>query len=195
MYKSFLIFHATLFFAIIFTSCSGEVETEYNEKQEEGYIIPHADYDTYLKECIDMENKINSNVNNPDKKLLEDAMVKFQDFAGFFPDDVKSPDYLFKASDYALTLGKVEKSIKILNQIINDYPNYAQMESVLFNKASHLDFEMRDTTLAKQTYKEFIAKYPNSDLVDDAQSRIENIALSLEELADKFIKDLEKKPQ
>lgn len=193
MFKSILILSVYFFVALAFTSCKGEDETAYNETQED-VATPQADYDTYLKECVDIENKIISNVNNPDKKLLEDAMLKFQDFAGFFPDDAKSPDYLFKASDYALTLGKVEKSIKILSQIINDYPNYSKMENVLFNKASHLDFEMRDTTLAKQTYQEFIDKYPNSDLVDDAESRIQNISLSLEELADKFIKDLEKKP-
>lgn len=193
MFKSFLIFPIGLLVAMSSCNGNGEDNTEYTETQEEA-IIPHADYDTYLKECIEMENKILANANNPDKQLLEEAMLKFQDFAGYFPDDEKTPDYLFKASDYALTLGKIEKSIKILTQIINDYPNYPKMESVLFNKASHLDFEMRDTTLAKQTYQEFIDKYPNSDLVDDAQSRIDNISLSLEELANKFIKDLEKKP-
>ena len=69
------------------------------------------------------------------------------------------------------------------------------MEDVMFNKASHLDFELRDTTQAKELYQEFITKYPNSELVDDAQSRIENISLSLDELVEKFMNDLEENPE
>jgi outer membrane protein assembly factor BamD (BamD/ComL family) len=69
------------------------------------------------------------------------------------------------------------------------------MEDVVYNKASHLDFELRDTTNAKIAYQEFIDKYPNSDFVDDAQSRIKNISYSLEELSEKFMREMQKKPQ
>lgn len=177
--------------SIAIVSCGGD-DTVYDEKQED--LTPKVDYTEFSKELVDLEKKILSQT-PPDKNLLQEATTKFQDFAGYFPEDPKSPDYLLKASDYALTLGQVEKSVKILTRIITDYPTYNRMEDVMFNKASHLDFELRDTTEAKVAYQEFIDKFPNSDLVDDAQSRIDNISLSLEELANKFIQDLEKKPQ
>jgi outer membrane protein assembly factor BamD (BamD/ComL family) len=91
----------------------------------------------------------------------------------------------------ALSVGQVEKSVKILNRIVEEYPDYSRMEDVMFNKASHLDFELRDTTQAKVAYQEFIDRYPDSELRDDAESRIENIQYSLEELAEKFILEME----
>lgn len=178
--------------SLFFNSCGSGDDTVYDEQQED--FLPHADYEEFSKEVEDLEKKILSQ-QNPDEKLLKEATTKFQDFAGFFPEDPKSPEYLLKASDYYLILGEPEMSVKLLNRIMNDYPDYERMEDVVFNKASHLDFELRDTTEAKKAYEEFITRYPNSDLVDDAQNRIENIGLSLEELAEKFIKDLEKNPQ
>lgn len=177
--------------SIVVVSCGGD-DTVYDEKQDD--LTPKVDYTEFSKELVDLEKKILSQT-PPDKTLLQEATTKFQDFAGYFPEDPKAPDYLLKASDYALTLGQVEKSVKILTRIITDYPAYNNMDDVMFNKASHLDFELRDTTEAKVAYQEFIDKFPNSDLVHDAQSRIDNISLSLEELANKFIQDLEKKPQ
>lgn len=181
------------FFTFLISSCGGEDETVYDETQED-YAPEVPDYDTFSKELQDLENKIIASV-EPNETLMKEAITKFQDFAAFFPEDAKSPDYLLKASDYALLVGQPEKSVKILMRIMDDYPNYDRMESVMFNKASHQDFELRDTTNAKKSYQEFIDKYPNSDLVDDAQNRIKYISLTLDELADKFIKDLESKPQ
>lgn len=184
---------AAFAFPLLMTACgSDEEEVIYDEKQDD--YVSHVDYAEFSKELEDLEKKILSQ-NPADENLLKEATTKFQDFAGYFPEDPKAPDYLLKASDYALTLGQIEKSVKILDRIITEYPNYNRMEDVMYNKADHLDFNLRDTTAAKIAYQEFIDKYPNSDLVDDAQSRIENIALSLEDLADKFIKDMEKKPQ
>jgi outer membrane protein assembly factor BamD (BamD/ComL family) len=185
---------ALCFMTLVFFSCGGE-DTVYDEKQENGVIIPSVDYDEFSQELVDLENKILANASQPDEKLLQEATTKFQDFAGYFPEDPKAPDYLLKASDYALTLGQPEKSVKILTRIRDEYPTYSKMEDVMFNRASHMDFELRDTTNAKIAYQEFIDRFPASELVDDAQERIENISLSLEELADKFIRDMEKKPQ
>lgn len=180
------------FFTFLIHSC-GSDETIYDETQED-YVPDAPDYETFSKELQTLEDKIIKS-QTPDETLLKDAITKFQDFAAFFPEDAKSPDYLLKASDYALLIGQPEKSVKLLVRIIEEYPNYNRMESVMFNKASHQDFELRDTTNAKISYQEFIDKYPNSDLVDDAQNRIKYISLTLDQLADKFIKELESKPQ
>lgn len=181
-----------VFILSLLSSCGGNDDTVYDEKQDD--LTPKVDYTEFSNELIELENRILSQT-PPDKALMQEATTKFQDFAGYFPEDAKAPEYLLKASDYALALGQPEKSVKILSRIIADYPQYNRMEDVMFNKASHLDFELRDTTNAKEAYQQFIDKFPNSDLVDDAQSRIDNISLSLEELANKFIEDLEKKPQ
>ena len=186
-----LIYLTPLFFALML-SCGGDDNTEYNETQD-GETV-ELDYDEFSKELVDLETKIlESEV--PDENLLKEATTKFQDFANAFPDDPKSPDYLLKASDFSLALDFPEKSVKILDQIIERYPDYYRMEDVMYVKASHLDFNLRDTTKAKTAYREFMEKYPESELIDDCEIRIEFIAYSLEEYADKLIKELASQPQ
>ena len=173
---------------VLLTACGGE-----DEKSETSGINSEytADPEAFMVEFNDLNDKINANLESPDKELLKKAVTTYQDYAAIFPENADAPDYLLKASDFAYTLGQPEKAVKILDHIISDYPDYNRMEDVLFSRASHLDFELRDTTRAKQAYTEFINKYPDSELVKDAESRIENISLSLEELAEKFMKQLE----
>jgi len=140
----------------------------------------------FLKDLADLEARIDHSLDIPSETDLKQAIVSFQDYAAIFPDDPKSPDYLLKASDFSHMLTQYEKSVKILDQIIANYPTYKKMEDVKYNRASHLDFELRDTTKAKLAYQSFIEEYPNSPLVNDCKSRIENIRYSLEELFEKF---------
>ena len=179
--------------ALIVSSCGNNEEVDIETDVSEEFL-PDINYDDLLAEIEAIEDQLNTDM-APSEELLKDAISKYQDFAGYFPDDPNSPDYLLKASDFSLNTKQPEKAVKILNQIIESYPDYNRMEDVLFNKASHLDFELRDTTQAKATYQEFIDKYPDSELVDDAQSRIINIRFSMEEMVEQFMKNLEEQPQ
>lgn len=173
--------------ALAFTAC-GDNKNAGNE--EETTVV--VDKDAFLIELNELETKIDNNLESPTEEDLKKAITAYQDFASIFPEDPKAPDYLMKAADFAHATGQYQKSVKILNKIIQDYPNYSKMEDVQFTRASHLDFELRDTTAAKIAYKEFIATYPNSDLVKDAASRIEYIAYSMEELTIMWMNNLNK---
>lgn len=183
---TFIVFVALL----ALSSCGGD-NTEYNEQQAGPATIDH---DSLLKTVQDLEAEIQAQT-SPDKDLLSKAVTKFQDFAGFFPDDPLAPDYLLKASDFAMTLNEVDRSVKILDKIISNYPDYNKLEDVMYVKASHIDLNLRDTTRAKIAYQEFMEKFPESEMVDDAENRIKYISLSIEELAEKFMKELEEQPQ
>lgn len=181
-----------LYFALLMATfmmaCSQNTdETAANESTNWSEV----DTTKFLTELNALEKKIEENTGIPKENDLTEAVTMFQDFASIFPEDPEAPDYLLRASDLALTLGQPEKSVKILNQIIQKYPAYKKMEDVKYNRASHMDFELRDTTNAKIAYQEFIDAYPNSPLVNDCRSRIENIRYSIEELTEKFMKDLE----
>ncbi len=177
-----------LFFAIaligiaLMSGCNGSGEEQTNTNETA------IDLDTtkFLKDLAELESRIDNSPDIPQESDLKQAITAFQDFASIFPDDAKSPDYLLKASDFSHLMGQYEKSVKLLDQIIAKYPDYKRMEDVKYNRASHLDFELRDTTKAKLAYQAFIEDYPNSPLVNDCKSRIENIRYSLEELFEKF---------
>jgi len=145
----------------------------------------------FLIELAEIEATLESNLEMPKEKDLNTALTKFLTFVDYFPKDAKSPDYLLRASDLSLTMDRAKKSVRLLERIETECPDYKRMEDVKYNRASHLDFELRDTTAAKQAYQEFIDTYPNSPLVNDCKSRIENIQYSMEELTEKFMKELE----
>lgn len=180
-YFGFLIVASSLLFA-----CSEDT----GKSAENGDQIT-LDTSKFLADLEAIENAIENNTGMPKEADLTEAVTLFQDFASIFPEDPDAPDYLLRASDLALTLDQPTKSVKILNQIIERYPNYKKMEDVKYNRASHMDFELRDTTNAKIAYQEFIDAYPNSPLVNDCRSRIENIRYSIDELTEKFMKELE----
>src|SRR5690606_36004354 len=101
------------------------------------------------------EEQAIANGGAPDKALFRKVITEFQNYALLFPEDPISPEYLLKASDYAHGIKQYEKSVKILDRIIANYPQYEKLESVKFVRASHIDFELRDTTKAKKAYADF----------------------------------------
>ena len=169
-------------------SCGGDDDTVYNEQQDDA--IKEYDYDEFLAETEALEKRILA-AKVPSDSLLKSAITKFQDFANLWPEDPKSPDYLFKASDYAMMVDQPAKSVKILDKILEQYPDYDKMEDVMYIRADHLDWELRDTTRAKEAYQAYIDKYPDSQRAQDAAIRIKFIHLSFDEYAEKIISEYE----
>jgi len=161
-------------------ACSGSSETE-NSNDSTG-----VDKAEFLKNIDRLDDSLNTNF--PSQEILKEAVTAFQDYAVIYPEDEKAPDYLLKAADIAFTLGQHPKSVKILNQIIDKYPDYSKIESVYYNRASHTDFELRDTSQARIYYVEFMEMFPKSDFNDDAQARLDQNFMSLEELVESFTK-------
>ncbi len=167
----------TIGLALIFMACN---PSENNEKVNDGTF----DSTDFIGQLHAIEDSISNGI--PATKHLKKALVLFQDYASHFPNSKAAPDYLLRTSDLYLSLNNPKRAVDILDEIIEKYPNYSRLEAVYFNRANHVDFEIRDTTLAKTYYQEFLKKYPNSDLADDANSRIENIGLSAAQLIEKF---------
>jgi outer membrane protein assembly factor BamD (BamD/ComL family) len=165
-----------VFIGLTFASCTG------NENSDDETGITEVDKDKFLINLALLETKLDSDM--PKKVDLQKAVTAFQDFASYFPTDDLAPEYLLKASDIAYSLNQSEKSVTIMTQIINEYPEYHNMESVYYNRASHVDTELKDTVLAKKYYLEVIERYPNSKSAQDAQTRIDQHFMSIEELVE-----------
>ena len=186
----------TIQFFGLLTVCGGFIISCGSEPTDEVLIettMTDIGLDTaaFLTNLKALESRIDNSLDMPKEKDFKEAITAFQDFAAIFPEDPKAPDYLLKASDISLTTEQPQMSVALLEQIIEKFPNYRRIEDVKYNRASHLDFELRDTTLAKEAYQGFIEEYPNSPLVNDCKSRIENIRYSADELAEKFMRELE----
>lgn len=167
---------------LVLISCGGD-DTDYTE-QEESYI-PTANHEEISAELDSLELVISENPS--DKTTIKKTITRMQDFADFFPDDEKAPHYLLKASDLCLLVDEPSMSVKILDRILKNYPDYEKISDVLYVKADHLDWELRDTTSAKEAYQEFIDTYPNDNRALDAKLRIKYIAFGWEEYTNMVI--------
>ena len=170
---------SALMLTLLVISCTDESKPV-EEKKDTGEL----DTTAFLTQIKTLDSIMSAGV--PEKKDIKKAIVLYQDYADYFPEDPKAPSYLFQVSDFYLNMGKVKKSVNTLTTIIEKYPDYKKIETVLFTRASHVDLDLRDTTLAKKYYEDFLEKYPESEYADDAKTRYENVGLSMEDIIKKF---------
>lgn len=168
--------------ALSLVSCDTDKKVE-DVKED---VVLGLDTARFMADLAKVEASID--VEMPEKKSLQLAITTFSDYSIHFPQDEKSADYLLKASDFSHHLGQNSKAVAYLDKIIANYPNYEKIESAMYNRAHYLDFELRDTVLAKQYYLEFMDTYPNSAFVTSAQARLDQNFMTAEELVELWTK-------
>lgn len=144
------------------------------------------------KMTVEEINKLESQVfgvgASPEKENIVKLVDAYVLYAKQNPDDVKSADYLFKALDVAVGVNAEgpQKAIDIADIMIEQYPDFEMTPMAMFLKGFVYENMMMDYEKALDTYHQFLDKYPNSPLVNDVKSTIENIGLTPEELIKKF---------
>lgn len=121
-----------------------------------------------------------------DKKMAQDLIGKYVEFADNYPEDPKTPSTLFKAGDMAMNLNMAQQAIDIFDRIMKDYPEYEKTPQCLFLKGYIFENDFRDLQMAKQIYEEFLVKYPDDEFADDAAISIQNLGKSPEDLIREF---------
>ncbi len=144
------------------------------------------------KMTVEEINKLESQVFAKDVKVEKENVVKLVDayvlYAKQNPDDSQSPEYLFKALDVAVGINAEgpQKAIDIADIMIEQYPEFEMTPMAVFLKGFVYENMMTDYDKALDTYHQFLERYPNSPLVNDVKSTIENVGLTPEELIKKF---------
>ncbi|MFI5220790.1 MAG: tol-pal system YbgF family protein [Bacteroidia bacterium] len=145
-------------------------------------IIALASCESPKEKKIKQIQKLEVNDSMFSPKRLEDLKVAYLDFAGKYPDDERSPDYLSKASQVCMALGQSDYAIQLLQTVIDQYPKSKKSEEALFRQGYLYENNLQNLVKAKNAYQEFLKKYPNSELAKDAKFSLENLGKSPEEL-------------
>jgi tetratricopeptide (TPR) repeat protein len=103
-------------------------------------------------------------------------------YALAYPESTAAPEFLFKAAEVAKSIQTFPKSLSIYDWLIDKYPNYDKTPTAMFLKGFIIENNLGNDSLALVSYKEFMAKYPNDDLVDDAEFLIQNLGKTDEEI-------------
>ncbi len=107
-------------------------------------------------------------------------------FTESYPEDQMAADNLFKAADISINLDNQNRTISLLNRIIDDYPNYEKAGLAKFLKAFVYDNQIGDTATARQLYLNFIEEHPQHNFVEEAHAAIRNLGKSPEEIIREF---------
>ena len=123
---------------------------------------------------------------NKDRAAALALIEKAQQFADKYPADTLGAELLFKAADVAKGLGDKQKAIALWGRVQKDYPSYSKAPMALFLQGFVSDSELRDVVSATRYYRDFIVKYPNHPLADQALKLVKVITRSPEELVKEF---------
>lgn len=141
-----------------------------------------------VKDVEELESKVLAKDAKPTKDNVIQLVDAYVLFAEQNPNDVQSPDFLFKALDIAVGVNAEgpEKAVKIADVLIEKYPDFEMTPMAMFIKGFIYENKLGDLQNAEITYRQFIEKYPDNPMVEDVKSTLENLGLSPEELIRKF---------
>ncbi len=105
------------------------------------------------------------------------------------------PALLFNASILGQNLNAPQRSLELCKWLYDKYPDHPKYGPLaIFNLGVLYENKFKDTATARKYYTEFIQKYPNHYLADDADFLLKNIGKSEEEIL-KEILEKKKKQQ
>jgi outer membrane protein assembly factor BamD (BamD/ComL family) len=102
------------------------------------------------------------------------------------PKDSLTAGYLFKAADVSVNLGNSQRTLSLLDRFIQEYPMNEQTPISMFLKAFVYENQLNDTAKARSVYEEYINRFPESELIEDARVAIRNLGKSPEDLIREF---------
>ncbi|HNR21187.1 MAG: tetratricopeptide repeat protein [Bacteroidetes bacterium] len=148
--------------------------------------------------CKNPKEKLQEEINETEKMLFADSAVNinrttalkvvdfYTTFANKFPDDAKTPDYLFKAGDVSSGMSEFARALGYFNQVYTKYPNHAKASTSLFLMGFINENSLNDTAAARKYYSTFLEKYPSHEMAQSAAFSLQNMGKSADELVKMF---------
>ena len=168
MRKTVLLF--TIMF-LLFSGCSTENEKDLMEKgsqqlEEKNYVEAVQTYERLVKEFPAKEEA--------GYAYLEMAKL----YQGRALRDISERESYLKAIEY-------------YQKVYNDFPNLTEAPGALFMTGFLQANEIHDYEAARESYNMFLERYPEHELASSAESELENLGLSPEEILQKATTDPE----
>ena len=172
---------------LVLTSCNEQGgDGKVNEKNADGV----QSKEERQVEIAEMEQAIKGFDRDQDdsrlKSQAENLLKRYRDYISINPRDSMSAEYLFKAADLSIGVGKAKASIRYLDRLIQDFPNFRKAPEMMLFIGFVYEVHLQQHAEAVKAYEAMIERYPNHRLSDDARASIQNLTMSEEELLKKF---------
>ena len=119
------------------------------------------------------------------KELAIEVLAAYSDFLLAYPGIESKPELLFKSGEVLKGLGENLKAAQYFYKVHNGFPNSKLAPLALFYQA-HCFEVIEQRLTAKNTYQEFIDRYPNHPYVGQAKGMIQLLYYSDEDLIKKL---------
>lgn len=140
-----------------------------------------------LKDINVLEEKLFGTTEHYDEGAAHAIVKRYAEFVQNFPDDPKSPEYLFRAGEVSSSLKRSIESVKYYQQLEKDYPDYEKLADALFLQGYVFENQLQDYDRARECYERFIKQYPNHHMVEQTKVILDQLGKTPEEL----IKEIE----
>lgn len=100
----------------------------------------------------------------------------------------KSADLLMKAAGMARATGDFNRAIRIYYNVAEKIPGQSKAPAALFLQAFVYDNDLKEYDKAKALYEEFLKRYPEDEMADDAQNSLKLLGKSPDEIIQMFEK-------
>ncbi len=137
-----------------------------------------------LKEIAAME--ANDTAFSP--QAVEKLKAAYLDFADKYKDDALAPEFIFKAAQRCNVVAQHQQAIDLFQRIIDEYPQSQVSMEALFLQGYIYENSLQDYANAKRIYTAFIAKYPDSELAQDAEIAMQNLGKTPEDILESILK-------
>jgi len=122
-----------------------------------------------------------------DVELAKEVLEAYREFLKTYPDTERKPEIFFKSGEILKGLGANLQSAQAFHRVHTKFPDSKLAPLALFQQADCFEI-MHQRLTAKNTYEEFMERYPNHPYVEQAKGMIRLLHFSDEELIDQFQK-------
>jgi len=78
------------------------------------------------------------------------------------------------------------KAMELADRMLNEFPKSERIPETVFLKAFIYENQLSNLGLALKTYQDFLLRFPEHELADDAEAAINNLGKTPEELIREF---------
>lgn len=123
----------------------------------------------------------------PSTENMDSIVVLYDQYITAYPEDAITFDYLELKAKYLAANNKYDESIQVYDHIIAKYKNDDKVADAAFMQAFIEENYKGDKQAAEKRYLDFLEKYPDHELADDARFSIENLNLTDEQIFEKLM--------
>ncbi len=116
-----------------------------------------------------MEQSVLLDARSIDPQKADSLVGMYKAFAQNYPQDSLSAAYLYRAADVTANRNDCLGAVGLLNELIEKFPKDIHAEQAAFLKGVIYQDVCLNKEKAAECFKQFVASYPQSPLVKDAQ--------------------------